>query len=232
MTLSVIIPVFNEAAIIQSTMSWLVNNDINNQVLEIIVVDGGSSDGTAELAGTSGAIVIHSSKGRAAQMNAGAALAKGEVLYFLHADTRPPINYLALINQAMDNGFDMGCFRLQFDVDHWFLRANTWFTRFNINSFRFGDQSLFVKKEVFIKTAGYDVSHIVLEDQEMIRRLRKVGKFTVMPAAIITSARKYTTNGIYKTQAVYFLIYALYRFGLSQQQLVSLYKKLIRQDKL
>ena len=232
MILSVIIPVFNEAAIIQSTMSWLVNNDINNQVLEIIVVDGGSSDGTAELAGTSGAIVIHSFKGRAAQMNAGAVLAKGEVLYFLHADTRPPINYLALINQAMDNGFDMGCFRLQFDVDHWFLRANTWFTRFNINSFRFGDQSLFVKKEVFIKTAGYDESHIVLEDQEMIRRLRKVGKFTVMPAAIITSARKYTTNGIYKTQAVYFLIYALYRFGLSQQRLVSLYKQLIRQDKL
>ena len=231
MTLSVIIPVFNEAAMIQATISRLVNNDTKNQVIEIIVVDGGSSDGTADLAGNSGAIVIHSSKGRAAQMNAGAALAKGEVLYFLHADTRPPVNYLALINQAMDNGFDMGCFRLQFDVVHWFLRANTWFTRFNINSFRFGDQSLFVKKEVFIKTAGYDESHIVLEDQEIIKRLRKIGRFTVMPDAVITSARKYTSNGVYKTQAVYFLIYMLYRFGISQQRLVSLYKKLIRQDK-
>ena len=232
MTISVIIPVFNETSVIGSTIELLLKEDTHRQVFEIIVVDGGSTDATAELAANSGALVIHSGKGRSAQMNAGAAIARGQILYFLHADTRPPKNYVAFINTALKNGNDMGCFRLQFDKEHWFLRANTWFTRFNINSFRFGDQSLFVKTEMFKKTSGFNTSLIVLEDQEMIRRLIKHGKFTVMPAAVCTSARKYVTNGIYKTQAVYFLIYVLFRLGVSQRRLVSLYKKFIRQDKL
>lgn len=232
MTLSVIIPVFNEAEHIQSTIRRLLSNSNSNELLEVIVVDGGSTDGTADIALSEGAIVVPSAKGRAAQMNTGAAIAKGEVLYFLHADTMPPVNYLAYINIALQMGYNMGCFRLQFDQDHWFLRANTWFTRFNVNSFRFGDQSLFVKKDLFIKAGGYNEKLVVLEDQDLIKRLIKFGKFTVMPADVITSARKYTSNGIYKTQAVYFLIYMLYRFGGSQQYLVTLYKKLIRQDKL
>ncbi|MCY7420460.1 MAG: TIGR04283 family arsenosugar biosynthesis glycosyltransferase [Chitinophagaceae bacterium] len=232
MNISVIIPVFIEASVIESTIGWLLKDCIHKQVIEIIVVDGGSTDGSAALAANSGALIVHSGKGRAAQMNAGAAIARGQLLYFLHADTKPPNNYVVFINTALKYGYDMGCFRLQFDRDHWFLRANTWFTRFNVNYFRFGDQSLFVKKELFKKTGGFNESLIVLEDQEMIRRLRMYGKFNVMPAAVITSARKYTTNGIYKTQAVYFLIYLLFRLGVSQQRLVSLYKKLIRQDKL
>lgn len=232
MTLSVIIPVFNEADHIQSTIQRLLKKDQLIQVIEIIVVDGGSTDDTADIALKEGAVITHSTKGRAAQMNAGAAISKGEVLYFLHADTKPPENYLSYINDALQKGYEAGCFRLLFDVDHWFLRANTWFTRFNINSFRFGDQSLFVKKPLFEKAGGFNEKLIVLEDQDMIKRLTKVGRFKVMPASVRTSARKYTSNGIYKTQAVYFLIYMLYRVGVSQKRLVKLYKKLIRQDKL
>ena len=232
MKLSVIIPVFNEAAHIQSTIQLLLTNNQLKQVIEIIVVDGGSTDATSKIALKEGAIIAHSTKGRAAQMNTGAAIAKGDVLYFLHADTKPPANYLSYINDALQQGYELGSFRLRFDVDHWFLRANTWFTRFNINSFRFGDQSLFVKKELFNKVGGFNEKMVVLEDQNLIKRLIQFGKFTVMPAAVITSARKYTTNGIYKTQAVYFLIYMLYRCRVSQQHLVKLYKKLIRQDKL
>lgn len=232
MTLSVIIPVYNEAAQIQSTILRLLINSTLKQVIEIIVVDGGSTDGTTDIALKEGAIVTYSAKGRAAQMNAGAAIAHGNVLYFLHADTKPPENYLSYINDALKQGYDAGCFRLRFDVDHWFLQANTWFTRFNINSFRFGDQSLFVKRLLFEKAVGFNEKLIVLEDQDLIKRLTKIGKFKVMPASVTTSARKYTTNGIYKTQAVYFLIYMLYRLRVSQQRLVYLYKKLITQDKL
>ena len=230
--LSVIIPVFNEAAHIQSTIHRLLSDNNLKQVIEIIVVDGGSTDGTTAIAKNAGALIAQSAKGRAAQMNAGAVIAKGDVLYFLHADTRPPANYLSYINVALQQGYELGCFRLSFDVDHWFLRANTWFTRFNINSFRFGDQSLFVKKVLFNKAGGFNEELIVLEDQDFIKRLINIGRFTVMPASVTTSARKYTTNGIYKTQAVYFLIYMLYRVGVSQERLVNLYKKLIRQDKL
>ena len=232
MKLSVIIPVFNEAAHIQSTINRLLSNNNAGEIIEIIVVDGGSTDATSKIALKEGAIIAHSTKGRAAQMNTGAAIAKGDVLYFLHADTKPPANYLSYINDALQQGYELGSFRLRFDVDHWFLRANTWFTRFNINSFRFGDQSLFVKKELFNKVGGFNEKMVVLEDQNLIKRLIQFGKFTVMPAAVITSARKYTANGIYKTQAVYFLIYMLYRCRVSQQHLVKLYKKLIRQDKL
>lgn len=230
--LSVIIPVFNEAAYIQSTIQRLLNNNHLEQLQEIIVVDGGSTDDTVNIAFKEGAIITHATKGRAAQMNAGAAIARGDVLYFLHADTKPPENYLSYINVALEQGNDAGCFRLLFDKNHWFLKVNCWFTRFNITSFRFGDQSLFVKHTLFKKAGGFNEKLIVLEDQALIKRLTKIGRFAVMPSPVITSARKYTTNGIYKTQAVYFLIYVLFRLGIPQRRLVSLYKKFLRQDKL
>ncbi len=231
MTISVIIPVYNEEPVIESNLHYLHQQNSLKQVIEIIVVDGGSSDDTMALAAAGGAKVIPSKKGRSCQMNAGAAIAQGTILYFLHADTRPPSNFIDHISQALAYGYTMGCFRLQFDEDHWFLKSNAWFTRFNINAFRFGDQSLFVTKAAFQKAGGFNEQQIILEDQEIISRLQQYGKLKVMPAAVITSSRKYIKNGIYKTQAVYFLIYALYRLGINQQRLLKLYKKMIRQDK-
>lgn len=230
--ISVIIPTYNEEAAIANTIQYLKNNS-GIAVPEIIVADGGSSDNTIVLARKAGATVIAcSAKGRAAQMNAGAAMAIGEIIYFLHADTLPPKNFAIEIAQACKAGYLMGCYRLQFDYNHWFLKANSWFTRFNVNAFRFGDQSLFVSKKVFELSGGFNEKLIMLEDQEIIGRLRKHGKFVVMPASVITSSRKYLKNGIYKTQAAYFIIYFLYRLGFSQQQLLKLYRKLIVQDKL
>jgi len=82
-------------------------------------------------------------------MNLGASVAKYEILYFLHADSFPPNNFTATIFNSYDNGAKSGCFRLQFDYDHWFLKANSWCARFNLNAIRFGDQSLFVTKEKY-----------------------------------------------------------------------------------
>lgn len=231
--ITVIIPTYNEAAHIRSTIEALWRNDVAGLIGEIIVSDGGSSDHTVAIARSEGLTVVSSpKKGRAAQMNYGARIAKGNLLYFLHADTVPPPGFTTDIAQAVRKGFQAGCYRLQFDHKHWFLKANCWFTRFDVDTIRFGDQSLFVTKELFGQLGGFCEAHFVLEDQHIIKRLKKVTPFKVLPKAVVTSARKYLDNGIFRTQGIFFLIYLMYRAGCSQQTLLTTYRRLIRQDKL
>ena len=118
--------------------------------------------------------------------------------------------------------------RLSFDHSHWFLRANAWFTRFNINAVRFGDQSLFVRRAVFEAAGGFGEHLLVLEDQEIVPRLRRHGRFRVLPASVTTSARKYLANGIFRLQAVFALLVLLYKLGVSQPQLARVYKWLVQ----
>ncbi len=230
--ISVIIPAYNEERQIGATIRYVMERGAPF-VTQIIVSDGGSSDQTIAKAKLAGAeAVLGLCKGRAAQMNHGASFAKGPLLYFLHADTLPPTGFSKDIIDAIAKGFGSGCFMLQFDYPHWFLKANCWFTRFDINAIRFGDQSLFVQKEVFEKCGGFSEKHIVMEDLEIIPRIRKLCRFTVIKKPVITSTRKYLENGMYKTQAIYFLIYFMYRLGYSQQKLLSTYRRLVKQDKL
>src|SRR5206468_10284236 len=106
---------------------------------------------------------------------------------------------------------------------HWFLDVHCWFTQFNITHFRFGDQSLFVTKKVFDAAGGFKNELIVMEDQEIILRIRKLACFTVIPKPVVTSARKYVLNGVYKTQGVFYLIYFMYWLGFGQERLVKTY---------
>ena len=229
--ISVIIPAFNEANQIAHTLAQT-RKAAADSLLEIIVVDCGSSDETVEIAEEAGAIVLKSSKGRAVQMNYGAKAAKGEILYFLHADSVPPVNFDQQILEAIELGAVSGCFRLAFDHKHWFLKANCWFTRFDSNAVRFGDQSLFVLKEAFARSGGFREDLLVMEDQEIIHRIKKEGKFIVLKDYVITSARKYIDNGPYRLQGIFFLIWMLYYLGWSQASLLKLYRKLIRKHKL
>ena len=230
--ISIIIPTYNEADQIEQTISKTLAAKGAHET-EIIVVDGGSADETVAIAKSNGAIaVVSERKGRGAQMNKGALVAKGDILYFLHADSIPPHNFTNYIVNAGNAGAISGCFRLAFDFNHWFLKANCWFTRFNVNAVRFGDQSLFVTKDVFLKSGGFREDLIVMEDQEIIHRIKKHGKFTVMNAAVTTSARKYNDNGIYNMQSIFFRIWLLYYLGFSQNYLLKVYKSLIRKHKL
>ena len=231
--ISVIIPTFNEEAAIKATIHRTWQSDAANLINEIIVADGGSTDLTVAIAKSEGVNVLTSSKkGRAAQMNAGAAAATGDILYFLHADTIPPQGFTADIINAIDHGCVAGCYRLSFDHDHWFLKANAWFTRLNVNAVRFGDQSLFIKKAVFQNAGGFREDLLMMEDQEIIHRIRKQGPFKVMDGSVVTSARKYLDNGVYRMQGIFYRIWAMYYLGYSQQEMLEVYRKLIRKHKL
>ena len=231
--ISVIIPTYNEEAVIKATIQRTWQRDADNLVSEIIVADGGSTDATIDIAKSEGVnVLISPRKGRAAQMNAGAATAIGSILYFLHADTIPPPAFTTDIVRAINMGYVAGCYRLSFDYDHWFLKANAWFTRFDVNAVRFGDQSLFVKKEVLQKAGGFREDLIMMEDQEIIHRIRQQGRFKVIDRSVITSARKYLDNGVYRMQGIFYRIWVMYYLGYSQQQMLEVYRKLIRKHKL
>lgn len=231
--ISVIIPTYNEESTIQKTIERLQENDVAKLVSQIIISDGGSTDNTISTGQkTIAKALVCPAKGRGAQMNYGASFSSNKILYFLHADSIPPPGFSTDILNAVKKGFASGCFRLSFDYDHWFLKANCWFTRFNVNVVRFGDQSLFVTKEIFEKSGGFREDFFMMEDQEIISRIKKYGKFKVLNGEVITSARKYLDNGIYRLQGIFFLIWIMYYLGFSQQKLLRLHRRLIHQHKL
>lgn len=226
--ISIVIPVLNEEHTIGKLLSELKKRS-GAGANEILVVDGGSRDRTKEIAENAGAIVIESDKkGRAAQMNVGAAQASADILYFLHADTIPPPKFDVLILKSVSDGFDAGCFYLRFDDSHPGLRFYSWFTKFNSTLIRFGDQSLFMIKSVFDKIDGFNESLKVMEDQQIVRKVKRVATFKVIDKPVVTSARKYRENGVYRLQAVFFLIWGGYYLGLDQQVLTDIYQKYIK----
>jgi rSAM/selenodomain-associated transferase 2 len=222
MKLSVIIPTYNEENQVQSTIE-AVQRRSGDLLEEIIVVDGGSTDATVEKARLARARVFESPmKGRAAQMNYGAEQANADILYFLHADSRPPANFAGSVKQAVAKGADAGCFRLAFDDNHFLLNAYAWFTRFDVDAFRYGDQSLFIKRKVFKNIGGFLEDHIVMEDNEIVRRIKKDYSFTILEDAVETSARTYREVGVIKLQLIFTLIYILYFAGIEQESLADI----------
>ncbi|MEO9892088.1 TIGR04283 family arsenosugar biosynthesis glycosyltransferase [Aurantibacter sp.] len=200
MSISIIIPVFNEASIIASLLTYLKQNSDKRNIKEIIVVDGGSTDQTITIAKESGAKVIQSVKGRSRQLNCGAKYAIGNILYFLHVDTLPPKNFDSSILSAVHANSQAGCFRMKFDTKNTFLSFFAWMTKLNFKICRGGDQSLFITKELFELTGGFNESYDVYEDNEFTDRLYEIIDFKILPRHVITSARRYEEIGTVKLQ--------------------------------
>lgn len=210
-TISVIIPTFNEE---QSIESALVNLAKQHHPDEVIVADGGSRDRTAGMA-SKYARVLNTEKGRAVQMNAGAAAATGNILLFLHADTQLPQGALLKIRQALDGGRkNSGRFRMSFGHSHPLLRFYEFQTRFHL--FSYGDQGFFVRKELFQKLGGFDVE-APFEDIDFYRRLLKMEKPVIIKDPVVTSPRRFLQNGVVKQKFMNIALAVMYLSGLKPQ---------------
>lgn len=226
--ISIIIPVFNEEATIAELLTFL-SKCKGIDKLEIVVVDGGSTDATAKVVSSFGVKFFESpQKGRASQMNYGAVQAKGEILYFLHSDTFPPKDFIEQIKRAVNKGYQSGCFRLSFDIPHPVLKFYSWFTQFDIDFFRFGDQSLFTERELFERAGGFDEKLLVMEDQELVKALKGQGKFKILEDRVITSARKYQKIGVIKLQVIFLMIVMLYYLGVNQITIAHFYRESLK----
>ncbi|QBA65033.1 TIGR04283 family arsenosugar biosynthesis glycosyltransferase [Muriicola soli] len=228
--ISIIIPVINEEANLGRLIPYLRAVADTPEKLEFIVVDGGSSDNSMEVAIALGAIALSSPIGRASQMNRGARSAKGSILYFLHADSYPPQAYDSCIREAILHKDTAGCFRLQFDSRSRFLNLFAWFSRFNFQICRGGDQSLFITKTQFDALGGFDERYRIYEDNEFIGRIYNHSRFTVLPEKLKTSARKYRKNGLLRLQYHFARIHFLYYKGSRPEVLYAYYDKHIKSN--
>jgi rSAM/selenodomain-associated transferase 2 len=219
MKVSAVIPALNEAETIRASLRSVKEQ---NGDLEIIVVDGGSTDGTAEIS-KDHALVISSERGRAVQMNAGARQASGEALLFLHADSRlHPSSLNALLQSLTDSETVGGTFTLRFDSDSFFFRLYAFFTRFRFRYFHYGDQGIFVKRSTFEQLGGFKEIPI-MEDIDFLLRLRRKGRVALIDLPVTTSARRFLKRGVVRQQLLNASLVSLYVLGVKPEILSRWY---------
>ncbi|MDX1664460.1 MAG: TIGR04283 family arsenosugar biosynthesis glycosyltransferase [Candidatus Promineifilaceae bacterium] len=192
-TFSVIVPAINEAEMIEVCVRHI--RQLEPQV-EVIVADGGSDDGTAGRAWAAGARVCYAPRGRGPQCNAGANLSTGDVLLFLHADTRLPANAFSLLRREFANRrLQVGTFRLTFDASHWLYDLYTFFSRFDSVFTSFGDQCIVIRRSFFSRLGGFP-DWPLFEDVRLLQKARACTTVRSFPAAIVTSARRFEREGV------------------------------------
>jgi rSAM/selenodomain-associated transferase 2 len=221
MRLSVIIPVLNEEKSIATTLAALrpLKPD------ELLIVDGSSTDGTKQICRRLGITVISSARGRAVQMNSGASHATGDVLLFLHADTRLPASAVDDIRAALtDSRCVGGRFDLELDGDHWMLKiiGRMISLRSRLTKIGTGDQAIFVRRAVFEAIGGYPEIPL-MEDIALARALKRTGKIACLKSRVVTSARRWQAEGVWKTIVKMWMLKSLYLLGVSPLRLKRYY---------
>lgn len=225
--ISVIIPTLNEAENLRTLIPLLFSNG-NKEKIEVIVADANSDDQTQSISEQLGANYVSCSiKSRAAQMNAGAKIAKGEILYFVHADTRPISSFVEDIKACITKGYLAGCYRYQFDSEDFLLKVNSWFTRFDGLFSGGGDQTLFIKKTLFNDLNGFEEKFIIMEDFDLVRRLREKTKFRIIPKSIKVSARKYEQNSWLRVQLANMVVFIYFLSNKQPSKIKNLYCRLL-----
>ncbi|MFN9370628.1 MAG: TIGR04283 family arsenosugar biosynthesis glycosyltransferase [Planctomycetaceae bacterium] len=219
--LSVVIPVRNEAQTLPRTVPPL-----HKAGCEVIVADGGSDDGTVEVAEELGCRVVMTRPVRGRQLNAGGALARGEWLLFLHADTRLPATFRTDIPETLAGGALMGAFRLRIDAPGWGLRGVAWGANLRSRWLQcpYGDQGLFLRTEAFHRLGGFRPWPL-LEDLEFCQRMKRHGPIALAPGAVHTSARRWQHLGVGRTTLINQLVLLRYWWGESPESLAAFYRR-------
>ncbi|MBI1310063.1 DUF2064 domain-containing protein [bacterium] len=218
--LSVVIPTLNEAAQLAATVRPL----LSEPECEIIIADGGSTDGTTELARELGCRVVKANRGRGKQLNAGAALARGESLLFLHADTQLPASFRSEMQSILDTGAIAGAFRFRIDQPGWPLRCIEFGTnlRTRLLQLPYGDQGLFLRSRDFFRIGGFR-NWPIMEDFEFCRRLKTAGRIAIATSTALTSGRRWKRLGAVTTTLTNQACVAMYCCGVSPERISRLY---------
>jgi rSAM/selenodomain-associated transferase 2 len=225
--LSMIIPVLNEAPLVAEFLRRTKRLDDS---IELIVADGGSTDGTPTIAMPLADKVILAPRGRASQMNAGAAVARGEILWFLHADSLPPANAVDKIRAALSDSRNAGgCFSLRYPRREWIYRVSDSLGNIGVKIFGFGlgDHGIFCRRSAFLAAGCYPIVPI-LEDAELYRALARGGRMVQVRDEIVSDPRAFEKCGRYRTTAWYFLILALYFLGVPIRTLNKIHRRFHR----
>ncbi len=224
-SISIVVPTLNEAASIEAALVRL--QPLRERGHELIIADGGSRDGTPELARPLADRVVTGPRGRARQMNAGAQAARGEILLFLHADTRLPADADRLILDGLERtGMAWGRFDVCIDGHHALLGVVAWFMnhRSLLTSVCTGDQSIFVRRDVFVRVGGYPPIDL-MEDIALSKLLRRQSRPLRIADAVLTSARRWEARGVLRTVVLMWWLRLRYFFGASPAHLLRLYQR-------
>lgn len=221
--ISIVMPVLDEAAGLPAQLQAL--QPLRAAGHELLVVDGGSRDGSAAIATPWADQVLPGARGRALQMNAGAAQARGDWLLFLHADTRLPAEAATLLQQAWAQGAAWGRFDVRISGRHPMLRvvAAAMNLRSRLSGIATGDQALFVRRSLFEQLGGY-ADQPLMEDIELCRRLRRVAQPACLRARVQTSGRRWETRGVWRTIWLMWCLRWRYWRGESPQSLAQAYR--------
>lgn len=221
--LSIVIPALNEAAGIEATLRAL--QPLRARGVELVLADGGSGDGTTALARPWVDAVADAPRGRALQMNAGAALARAEVLLFLHADTRLPPLADVLVLQAVASGACWGRFDVRIEGRPWMLRvvATLMNLRSRASGIATGDQAIFVTRPAFDRVGGFPAQPL-MEDVEISRRLKRLGRPACLSAKVRTSGRRWEQRGVWRTIVLMWKLRWRYWRGESAARLAEAYR--------
>ena len=225
--ISIVIPTLNELAYLEDTLTHIVG--MAKDSIEIIVADGGSTDGTLAIAKRMGVRVVSTAKGRGRQMNAGAALASGEVILFLHADTRLPADFVDQVWQVMRKQVVAGAFRLRIDGGSMAFRIVEWGTniRSRVRKIPYGDQAIFVRAKDFYRLCGFR-HWPLMEDYEFCGRVRSQGGLAIASAEVSTSSRRWKRLGTLRTTLRNQCCILAYHCGISIERIAAIYSNGLR----
>ena len=228
--ISIIIPAHNEYKNLALLLPRLAAIEKGFAVECIVVLSSANSDYSLELQNQPSVRFIRAAqKGRAPQMNAGAAEAKGSILAFLHADVWPPKTFLQRITDTIANGYDAGFFSYRFDKEHILLRMNAAFTKRDGFFTGGGDQCLFIRRSSFDSLGGFDEAQLLMEDFAFFRAMKSAKvPYTIVPEDLIVSARKYESNSYLRINLTNLLLVLLFRLNVAPKRLRSLHYKLLK----
>lgn len=216
---SIVIPARNDAAALRETLDHLERMPGNAEA-EVIVAASGDPDGTTGAVGERARLLWPDGSSRARLMNAGAAAGRGEILFFLHADSLPPADTLTLIDEALrDERVVGGAFEHSFVERDWRLRLISWINRVRYRLTRnyYGDQGLFVRAEVFWRIGGYRDLRL-MEDLDLSRRLKRAGRTVLIHGPILSSGRRFLARGPWRTVCAIVWLLLLHVVGLDAER--------------